>query len=351
MPVFAAVTIMMLPGCLDTIELDLPSQSSDRLVVEGSIERADNYHVRVAVRRTFENEDVILLPDEDPVITLMVDGTEAFSLQNDQAITIPIQTFHDNYGGGLESAFQIEVRMPDGSTYQSDPERIIESAPLGTVSSGYAVRTELNAQNNIVEGEYVEAYITAPLVNSDGKKVSMRWDLSGAFEYREIPCTDDPFFNARSCYVDVLNRKNEVNVLIGSETGGEQINKLKLGEAVADYKFWSSYYFTVVQKTLTDNAAEYWSEIASSISRSGTIFDVPPGRVSSNIFNTADINQDVLGYFYASAIDTLRHRVPRENVGEQLHQCAFEEYPRPGHCCDCASTYGAETLIKPSYWQ
>lgn len=350
-PLFAAVAFICLPGCLDTIELDLPSQSSGRLIIEGSIERSDSYHVRVAVRRTFENEDVILLPDEDPVITLMVDNIEAFSLQNNQPVTLPISAFHENYGGDLNSAFHIEVSMPDGNTYQSEPERIIESAPSGVVSSGYAVRTELNNQNNIVEADYVEAFISAPLVNDDGKKVSMRWDLSGAFEYREVPCDDNPFFMSRSCYVDVLNRKNEVNILIGSETGGDQINKLKIGEAVADYKFWSSYYFTVVQKTLSDRAAEYWSQIASSISRSGTIFDVPPGRVSTNIFNTSDVNQDVLGYFYASAIDTLRHRVPRENVGEQLHQCAHEDFPRPGHCCDCASTYGAETLIKPSYWQ
>ena len=305
----------------------------------------------MAVRRSVENEEVILLPNEDPMITLLVDDIQAFSLSNNSDVQIPIDQFHTDYGGDLGSAFSIEIRMPDGNVFRSEPEVIVESPPTGSVGAKYAVRTELNELDNIVEEEYVEAYVTAPLVNDNGQKVSLRWDLSGAFEYREIPCIDDPFFNAMSCYVDVLNRKNEVNVVIGSETGSNQIENLKIGETVADYKFFSSYYFNVVQKTLSDKAAIYWSQIASSITRAGTIFDVPPGQVTTNIFNVDDVNQDVLGFFYASAVDTLRHKVTRDESGDQRHQCSNEAYPRPGHCCDCATTYGPETRKKPSYWQ
>ncbi len=336
-------------ACLDSIELAVPGDRQGRLVIEGSVLKANFFHVRVAVSRTFRNQDVILLPDESPIINLRIDGTNALSLKNNVEERISVDDFYELYGAASNSLFSVEVIMPDGTKYSSSGERIIPNPEPVKLEVDHILRPELNSEKNIVNQEYVELFASGQLNNQNDEKVSLRWDVTSAFEYREIPCSEGPF-QSRSCYVSLLNHRNEINVLLANRTEQMEVSRLKIAQERADHRFFYRYYFNVVQRSLSDRAAIYWDQIAAGISREGTIFDVPSGKVEGNIKNEDNPEEEVLGYFYVSDIDTIRYRVAPSESGYQGHQCRSFELTRPSFCCNCAATYGAETLRKPSYW-
>ncbi len=68
-----------------------------------------------------------------------------------------------------------------------------------------------------------------------------------------------------------------------------------------------SYFPTptyLYSESLSPGAYEYWSQIKNNIERTGEMFDYPPGTISSNLTNTSNADNIVLGYFYA----TVQHR-------------------------------------------
>lgn len=339
-------------GCLDTIELDLPEQRADRLVIEGYVLRGDMYEILVNVSRSVQSEEVILNTVGTNDITVLIDDIPSLNLQNGQTFRAPAASFHTIYGGNMNSEFKLQVEMQNGDVYVSTPQRIEPAPALGSLHISLAESESVNTLGNIVTEQSVELFVDSEIINSRGDKTSLRWDVSSSFMYQEIPCGTDPFYQAKACYVDVGNRRNEINVLIGPEVVNDRVENFRLGGVEADYKFNREYYFTVVQRTLTAESARYWDQIVASNARSGTIFDIPPGTVTTNMQSKAEELEQVLGFFYGSEVDTLRYLALPPETGRQRHQCANESGPiKSPHCCDCDMTYGIETRKKPSYWR
>ena len=119
-------------------------------------------------------------------------------------------------------------------------------------------------------------------------------------------------------------------------------------ETQADHRFYSGFLFTVVQRALDATASDYWQQIKSAIEREGTIFDVPPGSVNTNIRSLSAGAPEVLGYFYGTSVDTLRKLATRKETGEQSHLCRFQLLESP--CCSCLDLLFS-SLEKPPYWE
>ncbi|MBK8506229.1 MAG: DUF4249 family protein [Saprospiraceae bacterium] len=342
--------LLFLPGCIDTIEIDLPSTSSGRLVIEGFVEQSpDIYRFLVTVSRSNAiNSDAADLR-ENASIGLVYNGQIIRSLINGQEDTISIDLFHQLYGGDPRTAkFNIWVQTSDGGLFEAIEQPVLRTPQGSTVQLKFEVRPELNDIENLVERGYVKVLVNSPLNNDFGDRVSFRWDVSGVYYFPEVAWTDNPFFYTKNCYVKDFIPFNEVNVLNGSKISGPEVREFEICETPADFRFASGYYFTVIQKSMDASAAEYWDQIRQSIEREGTIFDPPVGAIRTNIKQIGGSEQDVLGYFYTAGIDTLRHLATREESGKQRHLCAFETVSEA--CCDCLLIVNS-SLEKPFYWE
>ncbi|NND08182.1 MAG: DUF4249 family protein [Saprospiraceae bacterium] len=336
-------------GCVDSIDISLPDNVSGRLVIEGSVDRTETRYVfSVFVTRTSAIDESLERYVEPATINMIYQGAEIFELNNGEARTFSIGDFHDLFGGEPASAqFGIEVEV-DGELYSSEPQHILDSPPPGELSTQMITREELNEREFILERSYVELRITSDLRNSTGQLVSLLWDVQSYYQFQEIVWDEnDFFFNPKICYVFELDKSNEINFINALGISSDRITSFKINEKFADYKFHSGHLYQVIQRTLDANAAEYWDQVSQAIQREGTIFDDPPGRAISNISSTANLNTEVLGYFYASAVDTIYKLATPGETGNQRHLCAQIIQPSP--CCACLDIAGS-SLEQPKNW-
>ena len=338
-------------SCLDTIELDLPSNQAGRIVVEGFVNRSDSTYVfHAAARRSIRLvEDQVFELDNAEIMLLMDEAI--IELSNNEPFTFPIQDFHDQYGGNVESAeFALRVRVSDGRVIESSPQRILEPSGESDLEVGLTRKLIKNEAENIVEREFVELFLNSPLVNDQGDRLSLLWQVSGIYSFPEQPWTDDPFFMPNICYVPVRPFLNDVNVVSSADINLTELTKYKIHEQDANFQFHNGYLYTVILKTINTATAEYWKEVAKSLTREGTLFDTPPGKIRTNLRNADDPDdQTVAGYFYTAGIDTVRYFVKPAETGFQRHLCnPLDTMEVP--CCSCLEGFPNSSLEKPPFW-
>lgn len=337
-------------ACIDTIEIELPQGEGGRLVIEGSVERGPEfYSIRSSVRRTAQDIRDVVLQLETADIFLLMNDQEVLSLRNNVSEWIDITAFHDQYGSDPSNArFGLRVILEDGRVFESEEQKVLETSPTSALEINLIERELLNDAGIFVEQEFVELMVNSDLRNDQGEALSYLWEVSGVYEFPEVAWTDDPGFFPSTCYVPVSAPPDEINVILASKANGEQLRSFKIAETEADFRFITGFYYTVLQKTIDEKTASYWEKVATNISREGTLFDPPAGQIESNIRNVDDAQDEVLGYFYAAGVDTLRYFASPDETGNQLHPCSIE--PATPLCCDCLSTLFNSTLNKPPYW-
>jgi len=342
--------ILFMYGCVDTIDIKLPDNVGGRLVIEGSVERGpDAYLFRASVRRTAQDIRDIVLKLEQADISLIMNDEEVLFLENNEPLTVNIDSFHTQYGAQPSSAqFRIRAVLEDGRIFESTNQQVLSPSRFSSLDIKMNERLIVNSAGILVEEEFLELLVNTALENDQAEKLSFVWEVSGVYKFEEVAWTDDPAFFPATCYVNVPAPPNEVNVLLATDIGGEVLEKHKIAETVVDFRFVSGYYYSVLQKTVDVNAGRYWEQVAANIGREGTLFDPPAGRIETNIRNIEDEQDEVLGYFYAAGIDTVRYLTTPGETGNQRHPCSLD--PTLDFCCDCIANIFNSSLSKPSYW-
>jgi len=340
--------VLSITACLDTIDLDLPANISGRIVIEGVTERsADTYRFLVSTRRTQNLTADTATRLEPAEIFVLLNGEPIMELQNGRDSLVSIEAYTKRFGSAKQDdVFNIEVRTNDG-VFRSVDQPILVSPGKAELQIAQGTREELNESGNSINQDFVKVFVNSDLVNNEGQKVSTLYGISGVFQFREVSCTDDPLEELEICYIKDAFEFNQVNVLNGSAVAGDRIIGFEIGETNADYRFSSAYFFTVLQRSISHNAAEYWDQVKKSISREGTIFDAPVGAVETNINQVEGGEVDVLGYFYTASVDTIRYLASWQETGQQPNLCASVVVSEA--CCNCL-LFRNSSLEKPSYW-
>ncbi len=342
-----AIILLSCWGCIDTLDLEVPSIAG-RLVIDGFVERGqNNYHFLVTVSSSQPTDESAILELRSANIEIWMDGDPTFSLSNGESTMVPIHQFHEMFGGAPETA-QFRVRVQTGSaTYESSDQRILDNPSSSQLGVTVETRSIINDADNIVEKDFAMLTIDAKLDNARNEKVSLRWEVSGVYIWPEVAWTDNPFFNPKICYLEHRRADSQVHLINATEVSGNEIRGFVLDDLEVDLRFARAYVYTVLQKTLTPEATSYWTQISSGVQREGSIFDVPAGRAASNITNIDDPEEAVLGFFYGTAIDTVRMLASPGDVGFPRSACAID--PANPACCDCLLIPNA-SATKPPYW-
>lgn len=342
--------IFSMLACLDEIDVALPHDASGRLVIEGVAEQSrDFYRFLVTVSRTRTLSNQVFTIDNSAAITLLLNEAEIFSLPNGREFLIEKQEFEGIYGNTADPyLFNIRVETADGNIYESKPQSILVPPASGSISYELDERTELNELENLVDRSYIKIKVNTPVINPEGRRVSMVWSATGVYAFVEGECTTDPYGSPRRCYVTENFGRSIPHVLQGNEINGDYVEGFEILETTASPQFTVGYYLTLVRKTISLESGKYWDQVRQSQQREGTIFDSPVGAIASNIRQLNGDPSAVLGYFYTAGIDTLRQFGTREDGGSLILPCAA----RPGSfgCCDCREL-PFSTTEKPPFWE
>lgn len=351
------LSILIFNSCIEDIDLAIPKSIENTVVIHGSVIKSDPSFVSVYVGRTgeindagtsvpeaiegviveLENEDgnSIILPQEDP--------TEPSNYY------LEIPDADPNFRICYDERYRIKVTTLEGEVYRSAFEDIIPAPQPENLEFESYVKEGTNANGGTRFDEFLKFYINTSLDRPDQiGRVRLRWDMEGIYQFRTLP--QGLFSVIKTCYVPETLGGGTTEVFDGVSSTSSRLANHKIFEMPLDYKLSYGYQLTVFQRTLSDNAFEYWNRVRENTSLEGNFFEAAPGKIQGNVSNEDNEEEDVLGYFFGSDQKVLRIHISPTDVGNP------EDYCRPWIdrntriCQDCSYIVNS-TLQTPEGWE
>lgn len=269
--------------------------------------------------------------------------------------------------------YHLIVKTLNGKEYVSDDVAVVTTPPIDSLA--YRYDSGLDAM-----------VISVNTHDSQNNTRFYRWKFEETYQYRSA------YYS--SLIVDATNPDNKqivsrpeninlcwktiksTNIMLGStiKLSSDQIRDLPLNTVpIYTNKFYLKYSILVKQYGLSQEAFEYWTDLAKTTQGTGSLFDPQPSQVTGNIKNPADNKELVFGYFSASTVASKRifmqpglGNYPRCDppdtltVGEALDYTGLLlNYFTVGRtdfvltstsgCADCRTQGG--TNIQPAFWE
>lgn len=347
---FLILMVILYNSCLEEITLKDQSFETDAIIVQGKLVKGSPSLAEVRLERvgdfngfqtaTYLSGASVKLLDENGV---SIELPERFS---EKRYAATIAQDHPAFRVETGKAYRLELTLANGQRYESTLEPLLPVPDIDQVDFKTIERTRLNEDGLVISEDYLQFLLATQLKPADAeKKARLRWEFFSAFRI-----TDD---SQKLCYFYESLAPSGVYIYNGDEFDADKIEMLPQAEVQLNYRFAEGFYLTLVQESLTPEAFEYWNQIKKLISRSGNMFDPPPGKITSNLRNIANSEEEVYGYFYATEQDTFRMLIRPEEVGNPQTYCPLppprEPPPSPTWCDDCLLRQGS-TLSKPGYW-
>jgi hypothetical protein len=336
-------------SCIEVVELENPEEDTAfNLVVDGLItDGRGPYEInifRTTGRGTLRAEAVAvgeaLVRDDE--------GNEEFLVQLGETI---FQLEGKSVQGRVNHAYQIEFFLADGSHYLSDWEML---PPVSTIDSVYfETRAEQRQTGSgLLNKAFVDFYADISLDALPGSPY-MRWETQRWWMFIEPPKTGlaPP---PKSCFVWQPPFRENIKLFDGRGITADHWTKEPLGFVEVDWRFHKKTYFNFIQYSLNEQAFRYWTRLDQVIDQTGGIFDSPPAAVVGNVQNVNSPYEQVLGYFGASATDTVFRPIWRQDLpGFIADPCIYfylrNQFGDRSPCDDCLVLPNS-TLERPYYW-
>ena len=276
----------------------------------------------------------------------------------------------------ITQQYSIAITTADGRKYASDAVPCKQSPPIDSVFWSqpgdltlYAATHDPTGNSRYYRYDYTETWQHNALLIAAWTLVNNQIAVADS--------TDENWY----CW----STAHSTNVLITTSVALGQdvisafpLNTLPLGDPRVAVK----YSVLVRQYVLTEDAYNYWNLIEKTSQNNGTLFDLQPTQLISNIHCSTDPSEPVIGYLTASSVQQQRIFIADTSLTAWVNPVSppgcrtdvvpysfdiFPTYPvtdtsvapyyfsgsnmiiAPRSCLDCR--YQGGTRIKPSFWQ
>ncbi len=263
----AGLLMVTLTSCTETIELELPQEETNRLVVDGGISDKTGIH-KVKLTRTmdyFANRDA--LPETGAQVNI-TDGENTFILNEDAP---GVYKTHDQVKGIPGKNYTLNIQLQNGETYTAS-ETMRRVSPIDSVTYQYTNRF-FNFQTDEY-WYYFYIFAQEPIESKD--YYIFNFYMDGVLETDTLSekfISDDSFIDGN--YID-----DRLPIYwISDEEVTEQDSPIEIKiELMSITKQYYHYINAIYEETSFNPAGG------------------PPANVPSNVSN------DALGYFYAASV-------------------------------------------------
>lgn len=356
--------VVMFAGC--TIEF-IPEidENKELLVVEGMItDQLVSNKISLSkslplgkplVRKTVRNAIVTLRDDRGVLTTLKEVKAGVYA------------TDSTKFRGRIGGKYSLGIKISN-SIYSTD---YIELKPVPQINElDYQKVTFTDPQNPDFIGEGVKIYLDT----NDPKKECLfyRWDYVETYEYR-VP------FEVANKVCWVTERSDRIMIKNTSIYNQARVSDYLVNViSNSSDKLKERYSILVKQYSLNETEYDFWERVQNISQNVGSLYDITPMAIPSNIRCTTNPSETVLGYFSVSAVsqkrlfikdnfqglpgfftycatDTLIGRLPATGLNSSYW--VLEDYGNESppywvvttyrECADC-TTRG--TNIRPDFW-
>ncbi|AFK04451.1 hypothetical protein Emtol_3322 [Emticicia oligotrophica DSM 17448] len=220
----------------------------------------------------------------------------------------------ENFRGKIGKTYQLHIQLSDGTTYESEPEKMKMTPPIEKIYSEFKLTTtpfpkyrgNFNIYVDVKDPDSQGDYYRWKWVHYERASYCSQYTVTGdrpTIVYQKC-CTD--CWNATSCLgCIVLASDNLIN--------GNMLKRQLIGQIPFDNI--TGYYMLIEQMSLSRNAYNFWRNVAQQSNNSGGIFDIAPASIRGNLKNINDNSDVILGYFQVSAVEQKAVYIQRNNTG------------------------------------
>lgn len=350
--------LLLLGACIDLISLNISDENLQKIVIQAKIQKGTPSIIEVEVSKSAGSIEFFNAQKISDAKVKVIDQTQ-------RSISIPKADFGSYFllwtnNREFEiirgNSYQLEVQLPNGELYQSNFEKIYGVPEALRLDVELETKNVLNEVGTIISQDFMQIFVGTPLRHPDeAENAYLKWDMEGVFLLREVP-PPFPGPDPKSCYISEALRLDKVHVFNGLEATftSNNIERLMIYEEPVSWHYSLGYYLTIYQQSLSKGAYKYWNSVKQVAEREGSLFETPPGKINSNIYNINNSSEEVLGYFYVTEIDTIRRLIKPEDVNYPSQICTpflgEEKYATaPDYCKNCLLWPNSSTQ-KPYYW-
>ncbi|MBX2940997.1 MAG: DUF4249 domain-containing protein [Cyclobacteriaceae bacterium] len=243
--------------------------------------------------------------------------------------------------GKVGRSYSLNIKVPNGKTYQSQPEQLRQTAAIDSV---YTTYEELH-------GVYLRGLFSLYLDFSDPieSKDFYQWDWVHykfepycliSYKYNRAVNCCGPCWSIDRCY-------GCIHIQSDKFYNGQKVKRIAI--TTIPYETKDPYFIIIKQKSLTESAYKFWQSVSEQIENAGGIFDKPPVTIKGNIVNINDPTEQVLGFFGASSIVEKSIYIPRNKIDKPPFG-AFPNFQTANTCIPCSVGGGFRTDQKPVGW-
>jgi hypothetical protein len=336
------IMLFLLTSCISGFEPKLEPDNR-KLTVDGLITNQPGpYRIELRYSTPYINDETVFLSVEPDAAVSIVDdlGTEEVLTHKDAG-----QYETDlNFIGEVGRSYSLNIVLPDGTTYKSNPELLKPVPPIDTIYTSYEEFSGI-----FLRGEFT-VYID--FTDIPGAKDFYRWDWTHykLEPYCRLSEVEYGTYRATKCCgpcwsIDQCN--SCINVLSDNYYEGKRITGIPILKIPYDSK--EPYFVQIRLRSLSGSAYLFWRTVSEQISNSGGIFDKPPITIKGNVFNPNDEDEQVLGYFGASSIFEKTIYIPRDHIDKIPFGIINPIYNESIGCIPC-EVGPFRTDIEPSGW-
>lgn len=316
-----------LSSCVEEFEPDLGNQNSKMLVVDGEINQGTgNAEVTLSYSTSVD------LSVFDPATLFKVSITD--DLGNEVELShIGFGTYLDKSNEFIALAgrsYKLQLKsLEDGKEYESSWERLPQPVEIDEIYTEFEFQ-ENEDVNHTLEG--IRFYLNTAEFNTDS--TCFRWELIETYKYiaqyslfyiynGSLESTT-AFDSLKTCY-----KTQTVEERFNRGTSDLDVNRLtgfplNYVSTESD-RLLERYSLLVRQKVISQQANDFWNDVATITSNEASLFTTQPFQIKGNIKNVNDEAEIVLGYFEASAVSEKRIFVDKPSNLEFYDQEPFCE--------------------------
>lgn len=359
------LSFIIIIGCIEPYEF-VVKNNKPTLVVEGYISNVSfNETLEYPSNGRYFNiklsytGDVINIRDEvvtNASVNLISGSGEEWNYTESSAAPGHYILHSENFAASAGETYKLQISLSGGKTYESDWERMPETAPKAIGSIGFEETTKqvykIQAGEEVIETiQGVNVYMDLP-PNELNNTTFYRWDFEPMWIYiAPLAATYEPDYK---CWATNENYLSNYTLQI-DHVGGYR-KRLFFMETVRNERIFENFSVLVKQQAMSEGLYFFWKEMQEQVESNG-FKDMPPYNLQTNI-KSLDNDEKVSGYFgvinekatrWYFNIEELSYYVKNTLRGDCLVD--YNGPPAPA-CLSCLEyTNGTATNVEPVWWK
>jgi hypothetical protein len=336
------IILIALVSCVEALEVEIPGDGSNLLVIEGGINTKFGPHT-IQLTRTAKYGSIFdgFIKKESGAIVTIRDNTGKTTFLSE--VIDGIYQTPNSFKGAVGVTYTLQIESGNGVVYNSIPETIEPVAEMDSIYAKFISKLSANPLNPITGLQMFVDFQDTP-----NEKNYYLWKYNGAFqinanpELHLDPETGNPA--PLDCCATCWEQESKAfsNLLKDNTIDGTNVSMPIVFIEDDGIHFGDKYFVKIEQHSISFDAYSFYLLLNQQLSIKGDIFDPPPATTRGNVINVSNPDENVIGFFTVSDVREKEMFLYPEQLTTKRENTLIRN--------DCRIFSSTTTVEKPTFW-